>query len=365
MKINKILIIILINLFFINLISAQVIDTTIPNVEVPKLKINQPTIINPIVFDNESGINELSYKWNCLQTAGVEGKCYFDNSTSPNPLFWVESNGSGTYGIGLEVYDNAGNRNFDFSLIVWDIDKPIISNVNFNIATNETNNLSTLTLTINIKDDYYLDYSTPNEIYFNVTGIIEGNEGSAIFKFNKLSFEDNIWISIIEDVEIKDFKGSAEILIEGFKDLAGNKIENNSTFFYFDFTEPIIVSASDNTGGSSSRPPKTICETDWNCEEWSNCIDNKMVRNCELINNKCITDIPKPIEMKNCEIINNNIIKEDEIEEEVIEEEKNNNLIYIFSALIFLIIIIYVFYTYYKFYQEEVIKQKEEDDEEE
>ncbi len=57
-------------------------------------------------------------------------------------------------------------------------------------------------------------------------------------------------------------------------------------------------------GGSSSS---FVCYEKWNCTEWSECISNEQRRICEELNN-CGTENEKPIEFRECELIENETI---------------------------------------------------------
>ena len=77
---------------------------------------------------------------------------------------------------------------------------------------------------------------------------------------------------------------------------------NNSGIKQIDYTKPVTSTPTSTTSsGSSSGGGSSSCLESWQCNSWSNCINNLQTRSCQDINN-CATVFNKPIETKLCTI---------------------------------------------------------------
>ena len=86
----------------------------------------------------------------------------------------------------------------------------------------------------------------------------------------------------------------------GATDVCGNGIAEDCSA---DVTCPAAPSSGGSSGGGGST-----CYTEWDCTDWSECIDEEQTRTCEKEKIYCRTTIDKPIEVQTC------IVQEEEPE---------------------------------------------------
>ena len=115
---------------------------------------------------------------------------------------------------------------------------------------------------------YHFDYC--DELRVNVTGTLQIDNGEYIMPTNCAENQTNYYICGCSDNY--DFNISFKI----------NAVNNYTFDFNYDYTN--IISTPTSSGGSSSGG----YSSSWICGNWSDCIDNKSIRDCWKGTNKNI-----------------------------------------------------------------------------
>ena len=286
---------------------------------------NREQIINFSASDDVSGLNSCSLF--------VDGELVTATNES-NTFNYTSSYDAGTHNWSMTCTDNAVNSNITETQFFTILANQTYAD-NFTDYTDLTqeSNISNVTYfyinnsygMINFSES--IDFSSgfdwtqfiemiQNSIYVNSSGEPELNK-SAILKFYNITFitpkvlKDNSTYCIGSACAGYDYNTMTNILtieITGF-----------STYEVVEgYVAPVtttLLSSSGGTGGSSSCVYDS--DYDWQCSDWSTCIDGTQTRSCKTSNN-CGNSYGKPSTEQSCTMP---VVEETTTEEETLSEE--------------------------------------------
>jgi len=282
-------------------------------------------------------------------TLGTPANNYFEQfngeANSVDVVFDVEDNGELSCAVYLndEFDGNAGSEGswyYTFNGLnpgqySWYI---ICSDEDENSDQTETRYftiLSDLADVINFTN--YTDLTSVDDIT-NVTGFFVGNEYGSIEFTNPIDFSSGAdwtqYITILNNSIYVNSSGlinfnvpaiitffglgwtTPELLINGVLTSEYNLVSYNASsgtwiinisgfseqvnYVSREYVAPVSPPGPGGGGGGGSGGGSSGCITDWNCSEWSECIDGTMTRICNYKIAYCKPEIDKPIETMMC-----------------------------------------------------------------
>ncbi|MFH0868415.1 MAG: CARDB domain-containing protein [Candidatus Woesearchaeota archaeon] len=248
---------------------------------------------------------------------------------------------------GTKVYNNKLSGPFILKYAKLMKNNDIIDQVNdfyttqaYNYTNFEKPDLPDLNVSIDASEDYFENNVTYN-ITFNVTVKNIGNKAAYnIFLeiFDNYTYSRNESLSILssgdsvkyttEIINISDIELNAIVDFDNFieesnesNNVVKKTISKETTSEQTSTTDTPTTASSGSGGGGGTIA--TTCAEQWNCSQWSNCINSIQTRTCQDINNCQTTN--KPLETQECSITEEPKTKEQTIKEKATETTLENS----------------------------------------